>query len=65
MEIWLENIELMEVVREGLLEIKKSTITETTIITEKPTDEALKARTPLKNTKAATAILQTYNKEAI
>jgi len=52
MEIWLESIELMEVVKEELLEVKKSTTAEATTTIEKPTDEALKARTPLKNAKA-------------
>ena len=65
MEIWLESIELIEVIREGLLEVKKNTIAEATTTIEKPTDKALKARTPLKNIKATIVILQTYSKETI
>jgi len=53
------------VVREGLLKVKKSTIAETTTTTKKPTDEALKTRTLLKNAKVAIAILQTCSKETI
>jgi len=55
----------MEVVREGLLEIKKSIIVEAITTIEKPIDKALKARTLLKNVKVATVILQTCSKEAI
>jgi len=57
MEIWLESIELIEVVREGLLEVKKSIIAEATTTIEKPTDEALKTRTPFKNAKVVIVIL--------